>query len=313
MTRSPGLPDSIHRPLSRVLRSRFGGRRVKKIPLDAGFTCPNIDGTVARGGCVFCSNESFHPGPLPDRRGIGEQLRAGIDRARAEPNPSELFLAYFQTFTNTHGPLERLSRVWDEALDVAGVEGLVVGTRPDCLPDGVLDHLERLAARGKFVALEIGLESADDESLAFANRGHTVAQFADAVRRAAGRGLDVSAHVVFGFPGDDDARVEAAAGFVASLPLDGVKIHHLHVVRGTALEKLHESGEFTPPRREDYVRWVALFLERVPASLAIHRLVATTPARYLVAPEWTLEAPAVAREILRTLAARGSYQGRLRS
>jgi len=312
--RSSPFPDAeVHRPLAAALRGRFGGARVRKIALDAGFTCPNIDGTVARGGCVFCSNASFHPGPIPDRRPVAEQLRAGIERERSRkrPRPAEVFLAYFQTFTNTHAPIERLERLWDEALSVEGVAGLVVGTRPDCLPEPVLARLEAIAATGRFVALEIGLESADDATLAFVNRGHDVACFVDAVRRAAGRGLDLSAHVIFGFPGDVDARVASTADLLAALPLDGLKLHHLHVVRGTALEGMHARGEFAPPARADYVRWIAGFIERVPSSFAIHRLVATTPARFLVAPEWTLDAPAVAREILAALAARGSWQGRL--
>ncbi len=313
---SPFPPGDVHRRLSAVLRERFSGRRVKKIPLDAGFTCPNIDGTVARGGCIYCRNEAFHPGPLGSGLSVTRQLEIGIarDRRRGErlgPPRHDGYLAYFQTFTNTHAPLEELAPLWSEALAVDGVLGIVIATRPDCLPDQVLDRLEDIARGGRFVALEIGLQSASGAALEFANRAHTVADFEDAARRAGGRGIDVSAHVVFGFPGDDDALVRRTASLLAGLPLDGVKLHHLHVVKGTVLERMHARGEFEPVGRADYVRFAADFLERIPSRFAIHRLVATTPERFLVAPAWTREAAAVAREIEGTLRERGSFQGRL--
>ena len=223
--------------------------------IDAGFTCPNVDGTVTTGGCVYCDNRSFSPNRRLPRTTIREQVRRGIailqERYRADR-----FLAYFQAGTNTHGSVERLRSLYDEALEHPQVVGLAVGTRPDSVPGPVLDLLEGYARR-RYVCLELGLQSIHDRSLDWMNRGHHYDAFVDAVGRCRGRGLDLCAHVILGLPGESRDDMLATADALAALPVDAVKIHNLHVVRRTPLEEMYRRGEVTLLGRAEYVRWCA--------------------------------------------------------
>jgi radical SAM protein (TIGR01212 family) len=295
-----------YRPLADYLRQRFGAR-VRTLALDAGFTCPNVDGTVTTGGCVYCDNRSFSPNRRLPRATLRAQVARGIailsGRYRAER-----FLAYFQAGTNTHGPLDKLRRLYDEALDHPLVVGLVVGTRPDSVPDAVLDLLEEYA-RTRPVFLELGLQTIHDRSLDWMNRGHHADAFFDAIDRCRGRNLELCAHVILGLPGESRDDMLATARAVAGLPLHGVKIHNLYVVRGTPLEDQYRRGDAAVLGRDEYVSVVCDFLELLPPDMVIHRLSGEAPGDYLVAPDWCRDKPALLRAIDAELVRRDSRQG----
>jgi radical SAM protein (TIGR01212 family) len=301
-------PGQRYYAFSRFLRERFG-TKVYRVTIDAGFTCPNVDGTVARGGCVYCDNRSFSPNRRLPRATVREQVRRGVailqERYRADR-----FLAYFQAATNTYAPAGKLRRLYDEALDHPQIVGLAVGTRPDCVPDDVLDLLEGYA-RERYVCLELGLQSMHDRSLDWMNRGHHYDAFVDAVRRCQGRNLDLCAHVILGLPGESRADMLATADALAGLPVSAVKIHNLHVVRDTPLEAMYRAGAVTMLGRDEYVGLVCDFLERLPASMVIHRLSGDAPPDYLVAPLWCLDKPGLLHAIHAELERRDSRQGRL--
>jgi radical SAM protein (TIGR01212 family) len=294
-------------PFSRFLRERFG-RRVYRVTIDAGFTCPNVDGTVTTGGCVFCDNRSFSPNRRLPRTSVRAQVERGV-LLLGKRYHADRFLAYFQAATNTHALVERLRRLYDEALDHPQVVGLAIGTRPDSVPDPVLDLLQEYA-RERYVCLELGLQSIHDRSLEWMNRGHDYAAFRDAVRRCQGRGLDLCIHVILGLPGETHADMMATADALAALPVHGVKIHNLHVVRKTPLEEMYRRGAVRMLERDEYVRLVCDFLERLPLTMVIHRLNGDAPPDYLVAPKWCAEKPALLEAIAAELSRRDSWQGK---
>jgi radical SAM protein (TIGR01212 family) len=315
MTRSDRLPATFtpekrYYPFSRFLRERFGGK-VHRVTIDAGFTCPNVDGSVAVGGCVYCDNRSFSP----NRRLPRTTVRAQVDRGIAilsKRYGTQQFLAYFQAATNTYAPVAKLRVLYDEALAHPQIVGLAIGTRPDCVPDEVLDLLQRYA-RDRYVCLELGLQSMHDRSLDWMNRGHHYDAFVDAVRRAQGRGLDLCAHVILGLPGESRADMLATAEALAALPVQGVKIHNLHVVHDTPLERMYQAGAVRMLERDEYVAVVCDFLERLPAAMVIHRLNGEAPPEYLVAPLWCLDKPGLLHAIDAELSRRDSWQGKARS
>jgi radical SAM protein (TIGR01212 family) len=309
---TPSLPagftaDRRYYPLSRFLRARFG-TRVHRVTVDAGFTCPNVDGTVAVGGCVYCDNRSFSPNRRLPRTSVREQVRRGVTILQRRYH-ADRFLAYFQAATNTYAPVAKLRRLYDEALDHPQIVGLVVGTRPDCVPDPVLDLLQEYA-RARYVCLELGLQSAHDRSLDWMNRGHHFDAFVDAVRRCQGRGLDLCAHVILGLPGESRGDMLATADALARLPVQAVKIHNLHVVKDTPLERMYRAGEVRLLERDEYVQVVCDFLERLPPEMVIHRLNGDAPPDYLVAPLWCLDKPGLLAAIEAELERRDSWQGK---
>jgi radical SAM protein (TIGR01212 family) len=304
----PGLTaQQRYYPFSRFLRDRFGGK-VYRVTIDAGFTCPNVDGTVAVGGCVFCDNCSFSPNRRLPRATVGEQVERGIAILQKRYG-ADRFLAYFQAATNTYAPAAKLRRLYDEALTHPQVIGLIIGTRPDCVPNDILDLIERYA-RDRYVSVELGLQSMHDGSLDWMNRGHHYAEFVDAVRRCQGRGFDLCAHVILGLPGESHEDMMATADALAALPLHSVKIHNLHVVRDTPLENMFRTGQVRMLERDEYVRIVCDFLERLPPHLVIDRLSGDAPPDYLVAPLWCLDKPALLEAIGRELEWRESWQGK---
>ncbi|NBO92244.1 MAG: TIGR01212 family radical SAM protein [Planctomycetia bacterium] len=292
--------------LSSYLRERFGCR-VRSVTIDAGFTCPNVDGTITTGGCVYCDNRSFSPNRRLPRSTVSAQVQRGVTilthRYRAER-----FIAYFQAGTNTHGSLEKLRRLYDEALGHPQVIGLAIGTRPDSVPDAVLDLLQNYASRVP-VFLELGLQTVHDRSLEWMNRGHGVDAFLDAVHRCQGRGLDVCAHVILGLPGESPADMMETADVLAGLPVDGVKLHNLYVVRDTPLEKQYREGRIPMLTKDEYVRLVVDFIERTPADRVIHRLSGEAPPEFLVAPEWVREKDHFLRAVDEEFERRGTRQG----
>ena len=294
-------------PLSRFLRERFGGK-VHRVTIDGGFTCPNVDGTAAVGGCVFCDNRSFSPNRRLPRTSVRAQVERGVEILDKRYGAKD-YLAYFQAASNTYAPVAKLKRLYDEALGHPRIAGLAIGTRPDCLSEEVLDLLEGYS-RDRFVCLEIGLQTIHDRSLIWMNRGHDFACFLDAVKRAQNRQLDLCVHVIIGLPDESQNDILATAEALASLPIQGIKIHNLHVVKDTPLETQFLAGTARMLVRAEYVSLVADFLERLPATMVIHRLTGDAPPDYLIAPLWCLDKAGLLREIQDELAQRDSWQGK---
>jgi radical SAM protein (TIGR01212 family) len=292
--------------LNTHLKGRFGGR-VQKITLDAGLSCPNRDGRVGTGGCLYCNPRGSGTGAWSRGQSLTRQLEEGRERLQRRYG-ADRFIAYFQSFSNTYAAPERLRQLYEEALAFPQVVGLSVGTRPDCLPEAVLDLLAGYL-KERLVWLELGLQSAHDATLKRLNRGHDVACFTDAVERAAARGLEVVAHVILGLPGEAPREMAATAAYLAGLPVRGVKIHLLYVVHGSALEELYRQGAYRCLAEDDYVSLVADFLERLPESVVIHRLTGDPHREELVAPDWALDKGRVLRRIREEFARRGTRQG----
>jgi radical SAM protein (TIGR01212 family) len=294
-------------PLSLFLRRRFG-RKVWRVTVDGGFTCPNVDGTVALGGCVYCDNRSFSPNRRLPHIGVRAQVERGV-RILEKYYGADQFLVYFQAATNTYAPVEKLRRLYDEALDHPKIVGLVIGTRPDCVPNEVLDVVQGYA-KSRFVSLELGLQTIHARSLEWMNRGHGVDSFVDAVRRCQGRGIEVGTHIILGLPGESPTDMLATADLLASLPVDAVKIHNLHVVRDTPMEKMYQAGQVRMLDLNEYVSIACDFLERLPSTMVIQRLSGDAPPDYLVAPKWCLNKPVLLEAIREELKRRESWQGK---
>jgi hypothetical protein len=287
-------------------RNRFGGR-VYKLPIDAGFTCPNRDGKLATGGCIYCDGRGSRlrqAGSLPS---VAEQITQGKTYYREHRHAGK-FIAYFQTFTNTYGPLEHLRRLYDEALAQQDVIGLSVGTRPDCVDDPVMGLLAGYAQQ-HHVWLEFGLQSMHDRTLNRINRGHSRAIFVDAVQRAAGKKIQICAHIIVGLPGESQEDILETAQFLAALPVQGIKIHALLALSGTALGKQFEEGGIVLMTREEYVGTVCDILERLPVEMVIQRLTADGYRDIFLAPQWAINKMEVLNAIDRELERRDSHQG----
>jgi radical SAM protein (TIGR01212 family) len=297
------MPPKRYNQFTEELRARFGCR-VQRISVDAGFTCPNRDGTVGTEGCIYCSSRGAGAPGIARGLSVTEQLLADKDFL-ARRYHAHKFLAYFQAFSNTYGPVERLRSLYDEALAVPDIVGLIVGTRPDCLPPAVLDLLAGYSRR-TYLWLELGLQSSRDRSLAWIGRGHDVACFGTAAAAAKSRGIRVCAHVILGVPGESRDEMLATAGYLNSLAVDGVKLHHLHVLKGTELAKRHETGGIELMGQDAYVGLACDFLERLAPTTLIHRLVGDGN-RDLIAPRWNKLA--VMNAIDAELERRGTRQG----
>lgn len=294
--------------LGHFLRTTFG-TAVRKIAVDAGLGCPNRDGTLGSGGCLFCNPASFSAARRAGAGSLDEQIASAMARAR-DSGQAARWIVYFQPGTNTYGRLDRLAALFEAALAHAGVVGLAVGTRPDCLGEDVLDLLEAVSRR-TWLLVELGLQTIDDELLGWLRRGHDYAAFAHAVERAHRRGLRLGAHLIFGLPGETTDRLHATADRLAGLGVETVKLHHLHVVRGTPLERLWADGALRLPSLDQYVGWVADFLERLPGRCVVDRLSGDAPPEWLVAPDWGADRQRVRRAVLAELERRDTWQGRL--
>lgn len=290
------------------LRNKFG-HRVQKVSLDAGFTCPNVDGTVATGGCTFCDNRSFSPSRRQTRQGILGQLDEGIRRLKRRYD-CEHFLAYFQPATNTYAPVERLRPLYEEALSHPKVVGLAIGTRPDCLPDDVLDLLTELAER-TYLSVELGMQTMHDRSLEWMNRGHHHDVLVQAVARCQNLGFEICLHAILGLPGESRDDMLATAREVARLDVDAVKIHNLYAVKNTPLAAQVLAGEVQLIDRASYVDCVVDFLERLPPRCVVERITGEAPPDYFIGPAWCLDKLAVRQAIDRELIRRSTWQGRL--
>jgi radical SAM protein (TIGR01212 family) len=288
------------------LRRRFGCR-VSKVNVDGGFTCPNRDGAKGTGGCIYCDNVSFSPPGAQPLIPIERQMAAGMAYHRQRLG-SEKFIVYFQKFTNTYAPVSRLCDLFSRALDHPDVVGISVGTRPDALEDDALLLLEELAET-RYVCIELGLQSMDDARLRSINRGHTLDEYLRAVDRIAGRGMELCTHLIHGFPGETRDDFLKTADLIASLPVDSVKIHQLHAVKGTRLAEMYYAGDFIPLEHGEYVAAACDFLERIPPTVTIQRLYGSAPLAIRVAPAWDLKNNQMWYSVVNELKRRGTWQG----
>lgn len=283
--------------------------KVQKLTVNAGFTCPNRDGTVGWGGCTYCNNQTFNPDYCRTERSVTEQLMEG-KHFFARKYPDMRYLAYFQAYTNTYASLPALQRLYEEALAVDGVVGLVIGTRPDCMPASLLFYLEQLA-RHTFVLVEYGIESTSDDTLRRINRGHTMAVAADAIERTAACGIPVGGHVILGLPGEDDRCLMRQARDVSALPLTLLKMHQLQLVRGTrmAAEFQADPSSFRLYTADEYVDVVVGYLRRLRPSLVVERFVSQSPRQLLLAPDWGLKNYEFTARVVRRMQELGARQG----
>ncbi len=302
---SSALPERVH-TFGQDLKRRHG-RRVHKLAINAGLSCPNRDGSKGRGGCTFCNNVSFSPNARrePD---VAAQIAAGR-AVIARRTGARRFIAYFQAYTNTYADVATLRRLYDAALVEHDVIGLSVGTRPDCVPPAVLDLLAHYRDAGHEVWLELGLQSAFDETLARVNRGHGFAEYRQAVQAARQRGLKVCTHLIVGLPGEGERHALASLERVLELGVAGLKLHPLHVVRGTRLANDWRRGSYTPWPLAAYLETAADLIERTPPEVVFHRLTGTAAPRMLLAPAWCRYKWRVIDGIAATLVHRGTRQG----
>ena len=292
----------------RALRRRFGGR-VQRVSIDAGFTCPNVDGTVTQGGCNFCDNRSFSPSRRVRLKRVSEQLLAGIETVTKRYDRVEGFIAYFQPATNTYAPVEQLDEIYRLALGAdPRVVGIAIGTRPDCAPESVLSLLQDLAS-DHAVSLEYGMQSIHDASLQWMNRAHTHADMINAIDRSRGRGFECTAHVILGVPDEDHEMMMQTADEVGVLGFDAIKLHNLYSVKGTPLGEEVLAGKVTMMDRVEYVRTVVDFLERIPPTTVVERVSGDAPPQFLIEPKWCLEKSAIRNEIDAEFRRRGTRQG----
>lgn len=291
-----------------VLRDQFHAR-VYKIGLRLDFTWPNRDGKVAVGGCIYCNNASHTPKNYQPRMSVTAQLEQGA-LALQKRQKAEKFIAYFQSYSNTYDSITKLEQLYSEALEFPGVVGLSIATRPDCLGDDVVDLLSQLSTQ-TYLWLEIGLESMYDRTLAWVNRGHGLSEYSDAVTRAKARGLRVCTHLILGFPGESREEMLATPALFNRLGIGGVKLHNLQVIKNTQLEKYYRLGQVPLLSREQYVDLVLDFLELLDPNIVMHRLSAETYRAITVAPEWSADKRGVHNAIVKALAQRDTWQGKL--
>ena len=289
------------------LRGLFG-ERVQKVSLNAHFTCPNVDGTVALGGCVFCDNRSFSPSRRQPKADILGQLNLGIRKIQTRYD-SKKFLAYFQPATNTYAPVDRLRPLYEEALSHPLVVGMSIGTRPDCVPDDVLNLLVEIAGR-TYLTVEYGMQTMHDRSLVWMNRGHLHDATVEAMERSRGQGFETCAHVMLGLPGETAEDMLETAREVGRLGFDAVKIHNLYAVKHTPMADDVESGKVRLLELDEYVQIVVDFLELLPPDCVVERITGEAPPDYFLGPDWCLDKPVARAAIMAELERRDTWQGR---
>ena len=285
--------------------------KVQKISVHAGFTCPNRDGTVGVGGCTYCNNQTFNPEYCSPKLSVTQQLKDGI-KFFSRKYPTMRYLAYFQAYTNTYGELSRLKEMYEEALSVDGVVGLVIGTRPDCMPEELLDYLERLSHR-TFLMVEYGIESANDNTLRRINRGHDFATAADAICRTHKRGILVGGHVILGLPGEEREELLRQADLLATLPLDMLKLHQLQLIRSTHMAREYEEhpNDFHLYGVDEYIELAIDYIERLPQTMVIERFISQSPRSLLIAPDWGMKNFEFVNRLRKRMVERDTWQGRL--
>lgn len=300
--------DKPYHSLDYELKKQYG-EKVYKLSVNAGMTCPNRDGTLGVGGCIFCSE-----GGSGDFAARGESVREQLERGKTffrVKNVGRLFIAYFQAFTNTYAPVDRLEALYREALDVENVAGISIATRPDCLDDEVLALLERLKAEyaGKFIWIELGLQTTNEAAALLIRRGYTLGVFDGAVKSLKGIGIPIIAHVILGLPSETRADMLATCQYLADMRIDGVKLQLLHVLKNTPLAELYERGAFETLGFDEYIDIVISCLEIFPPDTVIHRVTGDGARKLLIAPLWSTDKRRVLNTLYGEMKRRGTFQG----
>ncbi|MDD3968487.1 MAG: TIGR01212 family radical SAM protein [Proteiniphilum sp.] len=284
--------------------------KVQKISVNAGFTCPNRDGSKGRGGCTYCNNQSFSPGYGKPTKTITEQMAEGV-QFFSRKYPEMQYLAYFQSYTNTYDSLESLTQKYDEALAYPGVVGLIVGTRPDCMPEELLDYFEALSKK-TFVLIEYGVESTLNRTLERVNRQHSYEESAAMIRKTAERGIPVGAHMILGLPGESEKEILCHADRLSKLPLTTLKLHQLQIIRYTAMAREYRllPESFRLFESDEYVDLCVSFAERLHPDIHIERFTSQSPKRLLIAPDWGMKNHEMTARIIKRFRERETWQGR---
>lgn len=301
-----------YRLYSEYFKEIFGGR-VQKVSVDAGFTCPNRDGNKGYGGCTYCDNQAFNPSYCNPEKPIRKQIDDGVEFHQKRYRRADLYLVYFQPFSNTYASVEKLRNLFQEALLHPRVKGLVIGTRADCMNTEILEMLRELSLR-HYIIIEYGLESCYDKTLQRINRGHTFAEFAGMIQLTAAYGLHSGAHLIFGLPGETREEMLAESGIISDLPLTTVKFHQLQIIRGTKMEQEHlnDPGDFTFFDLDEYIDFVIDFAERLNPGFVIERFAGEVPPRFLSTQGWGLiRYDAIVSRIKKRMAERDTWQGKL--
>ncbi|MDI6889445.1 MAG: TIGR01212 family radical SAM protein [Thermodesulfovibrionales bacterium] len=289
------------------IRKKFG-TNVYKVSVDAGFTCPNRDGTIGTSGCIYCNNGSFRPSSCKPTLSISEQIRNGIIYIRKRYK-AEKFLVYFQPYTNTYAPVEELEHLYREALSESSVTGLAIGTRPDCVDEEKITLLQNLAER-YFILIEYGMQSIYDRTLEFINRGHDYNIFLKALDLTTNRGIFIGVHVIVGFPTESKEEMLLMADEVSHIPIDFLKIHQLQVIKDTPLEIIYKENPFHFFDYEEYLDFITEFIGRLSPRIVLQRLFATAPDNILIAPRWDKSRQGILRDIEKRLEFKDIYQGK---
>ena len=289
------------------LRNKFGVK-VYKISLDAGFTCPNIDGNIGVGGCIYCNNKSFSPAARQGLKTLDEQISAGMEIGKKMK--AKKFIAYFQANTNTYSSVENLKKIYEKPLEYPDIVGISIGTRPDCVNEEKIALLESLAKK-TFVSIEYGVQTANNETLKYINRGHTFEAFLEAVKITKNRNIHICAHVMLGFPGETRSEMLDMANKMNKSGIDSIKIHNLIITKDTELENIYIKKPFHVFDYEEYIELVCEFLEILSPLIVIERVCASAPSEYVIAPDWTKSPAKITDDITEMLKSRESYQGKI--
>jgi radical SAM protein (TIGR01212 family) len=299
--------DRRYNSFGSYIRKLFGAA-VYKVNVDAGFTCPNRDGTVGDSGCIYCNNDSFRPNSCRPTLSVSEQINSGIEYIKKRYK-AEKFIVYFQPYTNTYGPVDELERLYKEALSESSVIGLAIGTRPDAIDEDKIALLESLADK-HFILVEYGMQSIYDRTLEFINRGHNYATFQKALDLTKNRGIFIGAHIIVGFPTETREEMLSMADELSHLPIGFLKIHQLQVIKDTPLEIMYKENPFYTFGYEEYLDFVADFIERLSARIVLERVFATAPDGILIAPRWGKSRQQILRDIEKRLEVRDTFQGK---
>ena len=295
---------------NQYLKETFPDNRVYKIPVDAGFNCPNRDGKVGADGCIYCDNHSFSPNTrLSERLPLREQIERGIEFYRRREQ-ADKFIIYFQSFSNTYGTLDKLKQLYDEATSFNDVVGLAIGTRPDCISEEIINMITEYTKK-YLVWVEYGVQSVHDKTLQLINRGHTYEAFVKAINMTKDRGIKIATHIILGLPGETRDDMIKTAQQIGLLGIDGIKIHHLYIAKNTPLEKWYAENKLTTMNLKEYIALVCDILENLPEEMVIQRLVGELNEQYAIAPRWKLSKGEIISLIEQELDERGSRQGRL--
>ena len=296
-----------YNPFGPYMKKKFG-TSVYKVSVDAGFSCPNRDGTISTTGCIYCNNDSFRPGSCKPALSISEQIRNGIYQIKKRYK-AEKFLVYFQPYTNTYASVAKLKHLYKEALSEPYVIGIAIGTRPDCIDEEKIMFLSELAKK-YFILIEYGMQSIYDRTLEFINRGHDYSTFLNALYRTKDKGIYIGAHVIVGFPTESKEEILLMADEVSRIPVDFLKIHHLQVIKDTPLEIIYRENPFHLFSYEEYIDFITDFIGRLSPGIILQRLFATAPDNILIAPRWEKGRQEILRDIEKHLELRDIYQGK---